>query len=199
LETVPNKVSAAPNGDVRVTMGGKAYSPPEISAMILQNEGGCEAYLGDEVTQAVITVPAYFNDSQRQATTDAGRIAGWKCWYHQRATASSLASAWIRITTRRSRSTTLAAGRSTHDSRRQRGLIEVRRQRRPFLGGDDFDERSSIGWRPEFQKELGMDCATTASASAPKEAAENAKKKLSPTNSRDQPAFITADASVRST
>ena len=77
MESVPYKVSAAPNGDVQVHMGGKAYSPPEISAMILQKlKADAEAYLGDEVTQAVITVPAYFNDSQRQATKDAGRIAG---------------------------------------------------------------------------------------------------------------------------
>ncbi len=77
LKVVPYKVSAAPNGDVRVVMGGKEYSPPEISAMILQKlKADAEAYLGETVTQAVITVPAYFNDSQRQATKDAGRIAG---------------------------------------------------------------------------------------------------------------------------
>ncbi|MEO0599192.1 MAG: Hsp70 family protein, partial [Chloroflexota bacterium] len=74
---VPYVVKDAPNGDVRVTMGGRDYSPPEVSAMILQKlKADAEAYLGEEVTQAVITVPAYFNDSQRQATKDAGRIAG---------------------------------------------------------------------------------------------------------------------------
>jgi molecular chaperone DnaK len=74
---VPYKVSAAPNGDIRVHMGGKDYSPPEISAMILQKiKADAEAYLGETVDQAVITVPAYFNDAQRNATKDAGRIAG---------------------------------------------------------------------------------------------------------------------------
>jgi molecular chaperone DnaK len=77
IKMVPYRVSAAPNGDVRVHMGGKEYSPPEISAMILAKlKTDAEAYLGETVTQAVITVPAYFNDSQRQATKDAGRIAG---------------------------------------------------------------------------------------------------------------------------
>src|SRR5512139_2248995 len=71
------KVTRAPNNDVRVLMGGKEYSPPEISAMILQKlKQDAEAYLGEKITEAVITVPAYFNDSQRQATKDAGTIAG---------------------------------------------------------------------------------------------------------------------------
>ncbi|MBZ0276430.1 MAG: Hsp70 family protein, partial [Anaerolineae bacterium] len=74
---IPYKVSAAPNGDVRVHMGGKEFSPPEISAMILQKiKADAEAYLGETVDRAVITVPAYFNDTQRNATKDAGRIAG---------------------------------------------------------------------------------------------------------------------------
>src|SRR5881227_2166724 len=74
---VPYKVSAAKNGDVQVTLGGKTYSPPEVSAMILQKlKADAEAYLGEKVDAAVITVPAYFNDDQRQATKDAGRIAG---------------------------------------------------------------------------------------------------------------------------
>src|SRR3970282_131265 len=77
LKLVPYKVTAAPNGDIRVHMGGKEYSPPEISAMILAKlQADAEAYLGETVTQAFITVPAYFNDSQRNATKDAGRIAG---------------------------------------------------------------------------------------------------------------------------
>ncbi|HID64689.1 MAG TPA: molecular chaperone DnaK, partial [Anaerolineae bacterium] len=75
-EILPYEIGEAPNGDVRVYMGGKEYSPPEISAMILQKlKADAEAYLGETVTQAVITVPAYFNDSQRQATKDAGKIA----------------------------------------------------------------------------------------------------------------------------
>src|SRR6187551_2605989 len=77
IKRVPYKVSRAKNGDVRVVMGGKEYSPPEISAMILQKlRADAEAKLGDRITQAVITVPAYFNDTQRQATKDAGQIAG---------------------------------------------------------------------------------------------------------------------------
>src|SRR5581483_4999756 len=77
LKRVPYRVTRAPNGDVRVAMGGKEYSPPEISAMILQKlRADAEAKLGEKVTQAVITVPAYFNDAQRQATKDAGQIAG---------------------------------------------------------------------------------------------------------------------------
>src|SRR3954453_4745784 len=77
IKRVPYRVTRAPNGDIRVVMGGKEYSPPEISAMILQKlRADAEAKLGDSVTQAVITVPAYFNDTQRQATKDAGKIAG---------------------------------------------------------------------------------------------------------------------------
>jgi molecular chaperone DnaK len=111
LKVVPYKVSAAPNGDVRVHMGGKVYSPPEISAMILQKiKQDAEAYLGEEVTQAVITVPAYFN-ARPPRTPDAS--PGWKCC------ASSTSRrrrrwpmAWTRRTTRRWPSTTWAAVRS---------------------------------------------------------------------------------------
>lgn len=77
LKSVPYKVTRAANGDVRVAMGGREYSPPEVSAMILQKlKADAEAKLGEKITQAVITVPAYFNDTQRQATKDAGKIAG---------------------------------------------------------------------------------------------------------------------------
>ncbi len=77
IKSVPFKITRAPNGDVRVVMGGREYSPPEISAMILQKlKVDAEARLGEKITQAVITVPAYFNDAQRQATKDAGTIAG---------------------------------------------------------------------------------------------------------------------------
>src|SRR5205807_4258033 len=77
LKSLPSKLTRASNGDVRVVMGGREYSPPEISAMILQKlKVDAEAKLGEKITQAVITVPAYFNDAQRQATKDAGKIAG---------------------------------------------------------------------------------------------------------------------------
>ena len=77
IELLPYKITEAPNGDAKVVMGDKEFSPPEISAFVLQKlKADAEAYLGETVTQAVITVPAYFNDSQRQATKDAGRIAG---------------------------------------------------------------------------------------------------------------------------
>src|SRR6202048_3326856 len=77
MKSVPYKITRASNGDVRVVMGGREYSPPEVSAMILQKlKADAEAKLGEKVTQAVITVPAYFNDTQRQATKDAGKIAG---------------------------------------------------------------------------------------------------------------------------
>src|SRR5688500_4861107 len=77
VKLVPYRVTEAPNGDVQVWMGGKAYSPQEVSAMILQKlKTDAEAYLGEKITQAVITVPAYFNDSQRQATKDSGKLEG---------------------------------------------------------------------------------------------------------------------------
>src|SRR5256714_7766850 len=77
IKSVPYKITRAPNGDAQVMLAGRAYSPPEISAMILQKlKADAEAKLGEKITQAVITVPAYFNDAQRQATKDAGTIAG---------------------------------------------------------------------------------------------------------------------------
>ena len=83
ISRVPYKVAAASNGDVRVVLDGKEYSPPEISAMILGKlKTDAEAYLGEQITQAVITVPAYFNDAQRNATKDAGKIAGLGCAAH---------------------------------------------------------------------------------------------------------------------
>ncbi len=86
-QVLPYKITEQPNGDAWVQMGGKSYSPPEISAMILQKiKQDAEAYLGEPVVEAVITVPAYFNDSQRQATKDAGKIAGLeRAAHHQRA------------------------------------------------------------------------------------------------------------------
>ncbi len=201
LSTVPYKVSAAPNGDVRVHMGGKAYSPPEISAMILQKiKQDAEAYLGEEITQAVITVPAYFNDSQRQATKDAGRIAGLEVMrIINEPTASSLAYGMDK-----KGDETLAVydlGGGTFDISIldvSEGLIEVRSTNGDtFLGGDDFDERIIEWLASEFKKEQGIDLRQDRQAlQRLKEAAENAKKELSTTMQAEiNLPFITADAS----
>ena len=201
LKTVPYKVSAAPNGDVRVHMGGQAYSPPEISAMILQKiKADAEAYLGEEVTQAVITVPAYFNDSQRQATKDAGRIAGLEVLrIINEPTASSLAYGLDK-----KKDETLAVydlGGGTFDISIldvSEGLIEVRSTNGDtFLGGDDFDERIITWLADEFKKEQGIDLRQDRQAlQRLKEAAENAKKELSTTMTAEiNLPFITADAS----
>ncbi len=201
LGVVPYKVSAAPNGDVRVQMGDRTYSPPEISAMILQKiKADAEAYLGTEVTQAVITVPAYFNDSQRQATKDAGKIAGLEVLrIINEPTASSLAYGMDK-----KNDETLAVydlGGGTFDISIldvSEGLIEVRSTNGDtFLGGDDFDERI-INWlADEFKKEQGIDLRNDRQAlQRLKEAAENAKKELSTTMTAEiNLPFITADAS----
>jgi molecular chaperone DnaK len=201
LKIVPYKVSAAPNGDVRVHLGSKAFSPPEISAMILQKmKTDAEAYLGEEVNEAVITVPAYFNDSQRQATKDAGRIAGLDVKrIINEPTASSLAYGMDK-----KGDETLAVydlGGGTFDISIldvSEGLIEVRSTNGDtFLGGDDFDERI-INWlADEFKKEQGIDLRQDRQAlQRLKEAGENAKKELSTAVTAEiNLPFITADAS----
>jgi molecular chaperone DnaK len=201
IKLVPYKVSAAPNGDIRVHLGGKTYSPPEISAMILQKiKQDAEAYLGEEITEAVITVPAYFNDSQRQATKDAGRIAGLDVKrIINEPTASSLAYGMDKKTDE-----TLAVydlGGGTFDISIldvSEGLIEVRSTNGDtFLGGDDFDQRI-IDWiADEFKKEQGIDLRGDRQAlQRLKESAENAKKELSSTMQAElNLPFVTADAS----
>jgi molecular chaperone DnaK len=201
LKVVPYKVSAAPNGDVRVGMGGKEYSPPEISAMILQKlKADAEAYLGETVTQAVITVPAYFNDSQRQATKDAGRIAGLEVMrIINEPTASSLAYGLDK-----KKDETIAVydlGGGTFDISVLDvgdGVFEVRATNGDtFLGGDDFDQRV-INWvADEFKKEQGIDLRNDRQAlQRLKEAAEKAKIELSTVmQSEINLPFITADAS----
>ncbi len=201
MARMPYHVSAAPNGDVRITMGGREYSPPEISAMILQKlKADAEAYLGTTVDQAVITVPAYFNDTQRNATKDAGRIAGLEVLrIINEPTASSLAYGLGE------RKDGIVAvydlGGGTFDITILEiadGVFEVKSTNGDtFLGGDNFDERI-IDWLVDnFRKEHGIDLRNDKQAlQRLKEAAEKAKIELSTTMSADiNLPFITADAS----
>jgi molecular chaperone DnaK len=201
LELVPYKVNAAKNGDVRVWMGDKEYSPPEVSAMILQKiKADAEAFLGEEITQAVITVPAYFNDSQRQATKDAGRIAGLEVLrIINEPTASSLAYGLDR-----KKDETIAVfdlGGGTFDISILDvgdGVFEVRSTSGDtFLGGDDWDQRI-IDWvADEFKAQQGIDLREDRQAlQRLKEAAEKAKVELSTVMETEiNLPFITADAS----
>ena len=201
VKRLPYKVVEAPNGDCRVLMGGKEYSPPEVSAMILQKmKQDAEAYLGEPVTQAVITVPAYFNDSQRQATKDAGKIAGLEVLrIINEPTASSLAYGLDR-----KKDETIAVydlGGGTFDISILDvgdGVFEVKSTNGDtYLGGDDFDERV-IDWvADEFKKDQGIDLRQDRQAlQRLKEASEKAKIELSSVmESEINLPFITADAS----
>jgi molecular chaperone DnaK len=201
IKRVPYHVSAAPNGDVRVMMAGREYSPPEVSAMILQKiKADAEAFLGDKVDQAVITVPAYFNDTQRNATKDAGKIAGLEVLrIINEPTASALAYGLGE------RKDGIVAvydlGGGTFDItilEIAEGVFEVKSTNGDtYLGGDNFDDRI-IDWLAEgFQKENGIDLRKDRQAlQRLKEAAEKAKIELSSTQSSDiNLPFITADAS----
>ncbi len=201
IKRVPYHVTAAPNGDVRVMMAGREYSPPEVSAMILQKiKADAEAFLGDKVDQAVITVPAYFNDTQRNATKDAGKIAGLEVLrIINEPTASALAYGLGE------RKDGIVAvydlGGGTFDItilEIAEGVFEVKSTNGDtYLGGDNFDDRI-IDWLAEaFQKENGIDLRKDRQAlQRLKEAAEKAKIELSSTQSSDiNLPFITADAS----
>ncbi|MCL4303175.1 MAG: molecular chaperone DnaK [Anaerolineae bacterium] len=201
LKLVPYEVKEAPNGDIRVVMGGKDYSPPEISAMILQKlKDDAEAYLGEKITQAVITVPAYFNDSQRQATKDAGKIAGLEVLrIINEPTASSLAYGLDKKSDEHIAVYDLGGG--TFDISILDvgdGVFEVRSTNGDtFLGGDDFDQKVIDYIADEFKKQEGIDLRSdTQALQRLKEAAEKAKIELSTTQQTEiNLPFITADAS----
>jgi len=198
---VPYKVVRASNGDAWVEVQGKQYSPPEISAMILQKiKTDAEAYLGERVTQAVITVPAYFNDAQRQATRDAGRIAGLDVLrIINEPTAASLAYGLDKQKDERIAVYDLGGG--TFDISILElgdGVFEVKSTNGDtHLGGDDFDQRIITWMADEFRKEQGIDLRQDRMAlQRLKEAAEKAKKELSSSMSTEiNLPFITADAS----
>ncbi|MFN8635700.1 MAG: molecular chaperone DnaK [Chloroflexota bacterium] len=202
LKHVPYSVKAASNGDVRVIMGSKDFSPPEVSAMILRKlKQDAEAKLGETITQAVITVPAYFNDSQRQATKDAGQIAGLEVLrIINEPTAASLAYGLDK----KGADQTIAVydlGGGTFDVSILRvgdGVFEVvSTNGDTYLGGDDFDMRI-IEWAvDEFRKDQGIDLRQDKMAlQRLKEAAEKAKIELSTTLQTElNLPFITADVS----
>src|SRR5881296_1393669 len=201
IKLVPYKVVKASNGDVRVEARGKEYAPPEISAMILRKlKEAAEAYLGEKVTQAVITVPAYFNDSQRQATKDAGKIAGLEVMrIINEPTAAALAYGMDK-----KKDETIAVydlGGGTFDIsilEIGEGVFEVKATNGDtHLGGDDFDQRVMDWISEEFKKEHGIDLLKDRMAlQRLKESAEKAKCELSTTLQTEiNLPFITADAS----
>jgi molecular chaperone DnaK len=201
IKTVPFKVIEGPNGDALVEIQGKRYSPPEISAMILQKmKQTAEDYLGHKVTEAVITVPAYFNDSQRQATKDAGKIAGLEVKrIINEPTAAALAYGLDKKKDEKIAVYDLGGG--TFDISILElgdGVFEVKSTNGDtHLGGDDFDKRV-IDWIvAEFKKQEGIDLSRDPMAlQRLKESAEKAKCELSTTmETTINLPFITADAS----
>jgi len=200
-KVLPYKIVGAANGDAKVKMGDKDYSPPEVSAMILQKlKADAEAYLGDKVTEAVITVPAYFNDSQRQATKDAGKIAGLKVLrIVNEPTAASMAYGLDK-----KNDETIAVydlGGGTFDIsilELGEGTFQVKSTNGDtHLGGDDFDQRIIEWLCDEFKKDQGIDLRQDRMAlQRLKEAAEKAKAELSTVAQTEvNLPFITADAS----
>src|SRR6266403_933972 len=203
IKLVPYKVVKASNGDARVEVRGKQYSPPEISAMILRKlKEAAEAYLGEKVTQAVITVPAYFNDSQRQATKDAGRIAGLEVLrIVNEPTAAALAYGLDK-----KKNETIAVydlGGGTFDVsilEIGEGVFEVKATNGDtHLGGDNIDQRIVEWLVEEFKKDEGLDLRSKGNEMALqrlRDAAEKAKIELSTTMETEiNLPFITADAS----
>jgi molecular chaperone DnaK len=201
MKMVPYTVERAENGDVRIVVEGKKYSPPEISAMILGKlKQAAEDYLGEKVDQAVITVPAYFNDSQRQATKDAGRIAGLTV---ERLVNEPTAAA-LAYGLDKKKDQTIAVydfGGGTFDIsilEVGEGVVEVKATNGDtHLGGDNMDQRVIDWLLEEFKKDQGIDLGTDPMAlQRLKEAAEKAKIELSSAMETDiNLPFITADAS----
>jgi molecular chaperone DnaK len=197
---LPYQISKAANGDAQVKMGDKEYSPPEISAMILQKlKTDAEAYLGEKVTEAVITVPAYFNDSQRQATKDAGKIAGLEVLrIVNEPTAASLAYGLDKKNDEVIAVYDLGGG--TFDIsilELGEGTFKVESTNGDtHLGGDDFDQRVMDWLCDEFKKEQGIDLRQDKMAlQRLKEAAEKAKTELSTVQQTEvNLPFVTADA-----
>ena len=201
IKQVPYKVQSASNGDVRIAAGGKEWSPPEISAIILQKmKQSAEDYLGQKVDKAVITVPAYFNDSQRQATKDAGKIAGLEVMrIVNEPTAAALAYGLDK-----KKDETIAVfdfGGGTFDVsilEVGEGVVEVKSTNGDtHLGGDDIDERLIEWIIEEFKKDQGIDLSNDKMAlQRLKEAAEKAKIELSSTMETEvNLPFVTADQS----
>lgn len=199
IEEVPYKVVEGDNQTARVKIGDRVYSPPEISAMVLQKmKQTAEDYLGEKVTEAVITVPAYFNDSQRQATKDAGEIAGLTVKrIINEPTAASLAYGLDK----KNKDETVAVydlGGGTFDIsilQLGEGVFEVKSTSGDgHLGGDDFDQRLIDYLADEFKKDHGIDLRNDAMAlQRLKEAAEKAKIELSSSNQTDvNLPFVTA-------
>jgi len=201
MKLVPYKVIAGENGDARVEINGKRYSPPEISAMILNKlKEAAEAYLGEKVTKAVITVPAYFNDAQRQATKDAGQIAGLEVMrIINEPTAAALAYGLDK-----KKNETIAVydfGGGTFDISILEvgdGVVEVKSTNGDtHLGGDNIDQRIIEWLIQEFKKDTGVDVSKDQMAlQRLKEAAEKAKIELSTVLETElNLPFLTADAS----
>ena len=201
MKRLPYKVVEADNGDAHVELRGKRYSPPEVSAMILQKmRQTAEDYLGEKVTEAVVTVPAYFDDSQRQATKDAGQIAGLNVLrIINEPTAASLAYGLDKKKDERIAVYDLGGG--TFDVSVLEigdGVFEVKSTNGDtYLGGDDFDERVMDWLVEEFKKDQGIDLRKDRMAlQRLKEAAERAKIELSSSQESEiNLPFITADAS----
>src|SRR5437762_1118794 len=200
LNLVPYEVVPGANGDVRVRVAGQVFSPPEISAIILQKmKQTAEDYLGEKITEAVITVPAYFNDAQRQATKDAGRIAGLDVKrIVNEPTAAALAYGLDKKTNEKIAVYDLGGG--TFDISILvigDGVFEVKSTNGDtHLGGDDFDQRLIDWLADEFKKNEGIDLRKDPMAlQRLKEAAEKAKCELSTTAQTEvNLPFITADA-----